>query len=107
MRLALFMLAFSVVGWAQSPSVKLDWQANPANPAAGVRYFPYRAAGECGTAGQRFSRLTESPVDALTYTDTSVRSGRKYCYFVRATNGKDESAPSSTADAVIPVAKPQ
>jgi hypothetical protein len=105
MKIVLLTAALSVVGLAQSRSVKLDWQANPGNPKTGVSYYPYRAAGECGAAGQQFERLTQSPVAALTYTDTTVRPGRKYCYHVRATDGKGESAPSPTAEAVIPVSE--
>ncbi len=87
-----------------SPSVRLEWKANPANPVTGVRYYPYRAAGECGAQGQVFEKLTESPVEGLTYLDTAVRRGRKYCYRVTAAaSGLGESQPSPTANVAIPL----
>jgi hypothetical protein len=68
----------------------------------GVSYYPYRAAGECGIPDQVFEKLSPVPINALTYTDTTVRSGRKYCYRVTSTDGKSESPPSQPVNAVIP-----
>jgi hypothetical protein len=80
-------------------SVNLNWQPSPSK---GVHYYLYRAAGECGTPQQVFEKLTPDPIDALTYSDTTVRSGRKYCYRVTSTDGKSESPPSQQINAVIP-----
>jgi len=80
--------------------VNLKWLPSSTK---GTRYYLYRAAGQCGTPDQKFERVIPSPIDGLTYTDTKVRSGRKYCYRVSATtDGKAESRPSQQIDVVIP-----
>lgn len=106
MRQALLALALSGVCLSQTPpakdsahSVKVNWVPSPTK---GSSYYLYRAAGQCGTPDQTFERLTPTPIKELTYTDTKVRSGRKYCYRVSATDGKIESRPSQQIDVVIP-----
>lgn len=102
------LLTFTLLAgaaFAQSPSVKLDWTANPVNPS-GATYNAYRAPGACGTPGQTFTKLNTANVSALTYTDTTVTPGQTYAYHVRTGSGAQESAPSVCATAVIPFAPP-
>lgn len=104
MKLALVALALTLVCGCSLPpvfsthSVKVNWLRSATK---GVRYNLYRAAGQC-EPNQVFEKLTPSPIDALTYTDSTVRGERKYCYRVTSTDGKVESGPSQQVDVVVP-----
>jgi hypothetical protein len=97
---------FSAIAFGQtSPSVALNWTNAPSNPA-GTLTNAYRASGACGTTGQTFTKLNTTGITGTTYADSGVARGQTYCYRVTATNGAQESAPSTTADAAIPLAAP-
>jgi len=77
-------------------TVSLRWQASATK---NVRYNVYRGS----TPGLHPDKLNSAPIDGLTYTDSTVDNGRRYCYVVRAigANGQ-ESADSNEALAIVP-----
>ena len=77
-------------------TVSLRWQASATK---NVRYNVYRGS----TPGFHPDKLNSAPIDGLTYTDSTVDNGRRYCYVVRAigANGQ-ESADSNEALAIVP-----
>lgn len=99
----LILLALSVVS-LMAQSVTLNWTANTGNPT-GVQYNVYRATGACGTT-QTFAKINTVGIAPLNYTDTAITRGNTYCYRVTAFLGAAESAPSPTAQAVIPLGAP-
>lgn len=45
--------------------------------------------------GQNWARLTASKVTGLTYTDSALTGGQRYCYRAKSTLGAQESDPSN------------
>lgn len=103
MKLALLTLALAAVLSAQSPSVTLTW-TDTLNPPS-TQYNVYRATGACAPTGLTFSKRNATPIAPKTYTETGVPGGT-YCYYVTATDGALESAPSTTAAAGVPPSAP-
>ena len=79
--------------------VKLSWKA----VANATGYNIYRAATEKGT----YTKLNDSPVTALTYTDgKSGNSGNTYWYKITAVNGAGESKQSAAVSQVSMCQRP-
>jgi fibronectin type 3 domain-containing protein len=77
-------------------SATLTWSASA---SAVVGYNVYRST----VSGSSFTMLNSSPVNAQTYTDTTVQSGLTYYYVVTAVNSSGvESSYSNQVSAVIP-----
>lgn len=105
--LTLLTLA-AAIAFGQTPTVKLDWPANPANTGT-VAYNVYRCTGTCALPNSTFTKITTQPVAALTYTDAAVTPGSTYIYRVTSVrpDGTLESGPSPNSNAaVIPLAPP-
>lgn len=69
----------------------------------------YRVTGTCPAIGigtANYTALTTSAAPAGPYTDSTIAVGTVYCYYVTATIGGVESAPSNTfqSNTVIPSA---
>jgi len=80
----------------QKRTVTLRWQASTTPK---VKYNVYR--GE--SSGIYPEKLTTSPIEGTTFTDTTVVSGRMYYYVVRAVTAKgEESQVSNETVAKIP-----
>lgn len=92
------VLLSSLLSYAQTltHSVTLTW-TDPNNPT-GTQYNIYRATGQC-SGNPAFTKIA-GPIAGLTTNDTSVTIG-PYCYYVTATNGTVESAPSPTAGVTV------
>ena len=78
-----------------SRSVTLTWTASATPDVTG--YNVYRAA----TAGGPYQKITSSPVNGTSFTDT-VQSGLSYYYVATSVNGSGESSYSTEATAVVP-----
>lgn len=104
MRLLLF-LALSLSAFAQL--VTVNWIPAVGNPS-GVGTNVYRALGACSATPLTFAKLTATPLAAgvTNYVDSAVSRAASYCYRVTAALGSVESAPSGTAEAVIPLGAP-
>lgn len=91
-------IALSGTGAASGqPYVVLSWAASTSSV---VGYNVYRGTT---SGGPYSSKLTSSPVAALTFTDSSVLAGKTYYYVVTAVNPSGvESADSSPASATVP-----
>jgi len=96
MRLLLLLL---ITASLQAHDVVLKW-VDGVNPT-GVTYNVYRAPGNC-TGTPVYVRVAAN-VAGLTYTDQTVISNTTYCYTVRSLLNAQESGPSNTAIAVIPL----
>ena len=80
----------------QKRTVTLRWQASTTPK---VRYNVYRGP----TPGIHLEKLNAAPLDALTFTDTTVENGSIYYYVVRAVDaGEQESRESNEVAATIP-----
>ena len=81
----------------------IAWTA-PTVTVAG--YNVYRFAGACtGTPLSSFTRLTATPITALTYTDSGMADGAVNCYYVTAVGtdaNKTESQSSGTEQCTTP-----
>ena len=77
-------------------SVVLSWTASP---TGGVTYNVFRGSSP---GGEGTTPINTSPVNLLTFTDTSVSPGGNYYYTVEAVNSAGSSAPSNEAPASIP-----
>lgn len=91
-------IALSGTGAASGqPYVVLSWGASTSSV---VGYNVYRGTV---SGGPYSSKLTSSPVSALTFTDSAVLAGQTYYYVVTAVNSSGvESADSSPASATVP-----
>jgi hypothetical protein len=89
--------SLSGTGISTPASVSLSWTASTSTGVVG--YYVYR-----GTAsGGPYTQLNSSPVDATTYTDTTVEAGETYYYVTTAvTSQGTQSAYSNQAKAVVP-----
>ncbi len=76
----------------------ITWE-DTENPV-GTQYTVYKAIGDCITATV-FNKLNTIPVSSKNYTDMTVTTGQKLCYYVTAVFGGLESDPSVKADAQI------
>lgn len=83
-------------------SATLTWTASASvgRPGIGtIRYNVYRAS----TAGGPYTKLTSTPLSALTYTDLSVSAGQTYFYSTTAVDGVNpESKLAIEVKTVIP-----
>jgi hypothetical protein len=80
---------------ANSHTVTLNWTAST---TPNVNYNVYRS----GVSGGPYTKLTASPVNAVTYTDGTVFAGQTYYYVTTAINTGGESAYSNQATAAVP-----
>jgi hypothetical protein len=78
-------------------TVKLHWQASTTK---NVRYNIYRGP----KPGFHPNKLNSSPIDGLTFTDTTAQNGTKYYYVARAVDDATghESSDSNEAFANVP-----
>jgi fibronectin type 3 domain-containing protein len=77
-------------------SVSLAWSPSPSTV---VGYNTYSSA----QSGGPYTRLTGTPVAAMSYTDTTVQAGKTYFYVVTAVDSSNvESANSAEVSALIP-----
>jgi hypothetical protein len=81
----------------------LTWTASTGTVAG---YNVYRFAGGCaGVSLSSFTKLTATPVIALTFTDSGMVDGAVNCYYVTAVGtdvAKTESQSSGTVQCVTP-----
>ncbi len=81
---------------ASLPTVQLTWNASP---SVVVGYRVYRST----TSGNFYSPLFSTPLDALTFDDSTVTSGETYYYVVTAVDANGvESLYSNQATASVP-----
>jgi hypothetical protein len=80
-------------GSPQKRTVVLRWQASA---TANVRYNVYRGPW----SGIYPDKLNDTPIEGLTYSDTSAVSGQTYWYVVRAINNKGELSSESNETVV-------
>lgn len=81
---------------APSHSVTLTWNASL---TPNVTYNVYRA----GSPGGPYAELASTPINTVTYIDTSVAAGQTYYYTTTAVDsGGIESAKSNEAPATVP-----
>ena len=77
-------------------SVALTWDASASNV---VGYNTYSGT----TSGGPYAKLVQAPVNATSYTDTTVQSGLTYYYVVTAVDSSNgESDFSQEISATIP-----
>jgi hypothetical protein len=89
-------ISLSGTGVAPAHSVALHWTASASSV---IGYNVYSST----TSGGPYTKLTASPVDATTYTDTAVVAGMTYYFVVTSVNSENvESADSEQVSAVIP-----
>jgi ABC-type spermidine/putrescine transport system permease subunit II len=98
LRLAILLLFATPLLAQTAHSVKLTWN-DTVNPS-GTTYNVYRASAACST-NPTLTKITASPISAMTYTDASVVNGTTYCFAVTAVGPGGESAFSNEAPAVI------
>lgn len=75
-------------------SVVLQWTASV---TPNVTYDAYRSEGCTGTYA-----MQASGIEATTWMDSSVTSGKTYCYVTTAVNADGQSVDSKAAEAVVP-----
>ena len=77
-------------------SVALAWSPSASTV---VGYNAYSSA----KSGGPYTKLTGTPVAAMSYTDTNVQTGKTYFYVVTAVDSRNvESANSAEVSALIP-----
>lgn len=82
---------------AGQPYVALSWKASTSSV---IGYNVYRGAT---SGGPYSSKLTSSPVAALTFRDATVQAGQTYYYVVTAVNASGaESTHSNPASVTVP-----
>lgn len=83
-------------------SVALSWTAST---TSGATYNVYRLTGACPAALSlaAFTKLTSTPITALSYTDSAVTAGTTYCYAVTALVGQQESQANGALQVYIPL----
>jgi len=92
------LLIFGVVAcFAQGHTATLTWTAPP-DAVATSTYNVYRASGACPVAPAvpTWTLLTTTPVNTLTFQDTSITVG-SWCYAVTQVQAGVESAKSTPA----------
>lgn len=93
-----FVLVVVMLGWvvsASAQSLTLEWTAPTGYTPDG--YVAYRG-------GSKVSG--DALITALTWTDSTVQAGQRYCYTVRARKGEAESADSNEACGTVPIGAP-
>jgi hypothetical protein len=95
---------FGCVASAQTVhSNTIKWAASTGTVSG---YNVYRFAGTCaGTPLTSFTKLTATPISALTFTDSGMVDGAVNCYYVTAVGtdaAKTESQSSGTLQLVTP-----
>ena len=104
--LTAILLAFSFCTVSIAPALAqtashqavLSWPA-PSDATTSSSYNVYRANATCPTSGLgtlTWTKLTTTPIAALTYTDNSIGVGN-WCYYVTQLQQGAESVPSNTA----------
>jgi len=94
--LSMSLTGAGITASSTSHSVKLSWNASS---SAVNGYHAYRGDSSNGP----FTRLTTSLLAGLSYTDSTVVSGKSYTYYVTAVDGAGvESAPSNQTVVTIP-----
>ncbi len=89
--------SLSGTGVSTPASVSLSWTASTSTGVVG--YYVFRGT----VSGGPYTQLNSSPVDATTYTDTTVEAGETYYYVTTAvTSQGTQSAYSNQAEAVVP-----
>jgi fibronectin type 3 domain-containing protein len=73
---------------AKQHTVTLTWKASPSQVSG---YNIYRKS----KSEKEYRKINSSPVDALTYLDTGVESGRTYHYVVRAVDPQGRESVNS------------
>lgn len=101
---ALLALACLALQAQATHQVTLSW-TDTANPA-GTTYNVYRQTGSC-PPGQivnpvGWTKLTTTPITAMSFADASVVGGMSYCYVITAVSGTSESVPSNSEPAQVP-----
>ena len=87
---------FELEGRRQKHGVVLHWKASSSN---NVRYNIYRGSA----SGVHPDKLNAAPVDALTFTDSSIQKGKRYYYVARAIDAAgQESSDSNETVVTIP-----
>jgi len=98
-RLAVVLLfACTALAQAAGHQAQLNW-TTPSDATSSSAYNVYRANAVCpasGTGTLTWTKITATPVAALTYTDTTITVG-SWCYYVTQVQGTHESPPSNTA----------
>jgi hypothetical protein len=90
-------VTIALSGTSNPHQVELSWNAPSASSAPIAQYKVYRANSGTGS----FAKL--STVAQTTYTDTSVKSGQRYDYYVTSVGSSGaESTPSKTTTVSIP-----
>jgi hypothetical protein len=74
--------------------VKLDWEVHGGSRTGIVAE---RRVDEAGRAKETWNRIAELSATATEYSDSSLKSGERLAYRVRAINGDGESAYSNIA----------
>lgn len=88
------LLALGTVAAAQGAhTITLNWIAPVATPAP-TGYNVYKFAGACGPPLTQFTKLTATPITALTFTDSGIADGVTACYQVTAVYAAGESGSS-------------
>jgi Abnormal spindle-like microcephaly-assoc'd, ASPM-SPD-2-Hydin/Immunoglobulin domain/Immunoglobulin I-set domain len=90
------VISLSGTGVVSPYSVSLHWTASTSSV---IGYNVYSGT----TSGGPYTKITSTPVDATSYTDGSVQSGKTYYFVVTSVNSENqESAHSGQVSAVIP-----
>lgn len=85
----------------QARSVNLQWEYSD---RTGITFNVYRFDGPCPTSGvapNPLTKLNTAPITELSYSDTTVVTGGKYCYAATAEANGLESVYSNTAEALL------
>lgn len=102
---ALLFCAYAVLAQtAPVHSNTISWAASTGTISG---YNVYRFVGSCaGVPLSSFTKLTVTPITALTYTDSGMADGAVNCYYVTAVGtdpAKTESQSSGTLQCTTPV----
>jgi hypothetical protein len=104
----LAMLFFASPLFAQSHSNTVNWTAPTSGPApTGYNVYKYASACPAQILLTTATKLTTTPITALTYTDTTPTAGSVSCYFITSVDASGESAASSTIQLTTPVVTAQ
>src|SRR5271163_1577295 len=95
----LALAALPLSAQATGHKATLTWTAPP-DAVATSTYNVYRAAAACPSGGVTgtlsFTKITATPITALTYVDSTIGVGQ-WCYYVTQVQAGTESAQSNTS----------
>lgn len=80
----------------------LQWDDNSSNE---LNFNIERKAEACAGTGA-FTEIATVPANAITYTDSPVTEGSRYCYRVAASNTAGKSGFSNTVERLVPFTVP-